>query len=139
METTNKMIQASDLLPMLFKAYPELREELLETVSSWLPRSGNISPHTIMTHLSHRVAKNFMVHNYTDSEELFDLVELLIIDGSEDVKNAVCTCFLANLQNIASNENEFDDSHYVSLLRAKSIEFCKYWDEYTGVKTDGLW
>ena len=133
------MIRASDLLPLLFNAYPETREELIDTVSSWLPRSGLISPHTIMTHLSHRVANNFIKQNYENAEEIFDLVELLIIDGDEDVKNAVCTCFLANLQNIASNENDFDDSHYVSLLRAKSIEFCKHWDEYTGVKTEGLW
>lgn len=133
------MIRAAHLLPLLFQCYPDARNELIETVSSWLPRNGVLSAHTLLTHVSHRVAKNFMANNYNRAEELFDLVELLIIDGDEDVKNATCTCFLANLQNIASNENEFDDAHYVSLLRAKSIEFCKRWDEYTGVKTEGLW
>ena len=133
------MIRATEILPLLIKTYPDTRDELIRTVSSWLPKSGAISPHTIMTHLSHRVANNLMNNNYQFSEELFDLVELLIIEGDEDVKNATCTCFLANLQNIASNENEFEDSHYVSLLRAKSTEFCKRWDEYTGVKTEGLW
>ena len=133
------MIQAGNLLPLLFKAYPDSRQALLQTVSSWLPQTGLITPHAILTHVAERVTKNFLQDNYDDAEELFDLIELFIIEGDEQVKNAAITCFLGNLQNIASNENDFEDAHYVSLLRAKSIEHCKKWDEYTGVRTDGLW
>ncbi len=133
------MIQAGDVIQLVIKAYPDARDELINTVKFWLPKSGTISPHTILSHVSHRVAGNFVADNYAHADELFDLIELFIVDGVDDVSNAARTSFLGNLQNIASNENGFEDTHYVSLLRSKSIDFCKKWDEYTGVKTDGLW
>lgn len=55
-----------------------------------------------------------------------------------DFDNAVCVCFLENLLNRASAKTiEYD--RFIPFLGKKSKEYCKAWDKFTGVKTEGLW
>lgn len=52
--------------------------------------------------------------------------------------NAVCTCFLENLLNDAS-AGGISYSRFIPHLGEKSKEYCRAWDEFTGVKSPGLW
>lgn len=45
--------------------------------------------------------------------------------------------FLENLVNSSSN-GRFGSKDFTKFLGPKSIEYCKAWDEFTGVKTEGL-
>ena len=104
-----------------------------------MPEKGPISPHSILRELSHFVVSKFSEGDYDNSEELFALIEKMIMDGNNEVQNAATTCFLENLQNRSSSEDyEFDGSHFVSLLGPKSTEYCKAYDKITGIKTEGL-
>ena len=47
------------------------------------------------------------------------------------------TNFLEGLQNIESS-GQVSASEFVPFLGSKSKEYCKAWDEFTGVKTPGL-
>ncbi len=66
--------------------------------------------------------------------EIFSLIEQLMLSGDENVKTAAATCFLENLQN-----QEAPPEVWVPLLGLASSDFCKAWDEFTGVATPGLW
>lgn len=70
-------------------------------------------------------------------KEIFDFMEYLLIEGDAEVKNAVATCFLENILNITPREVQ--PHTFVPYLGQKSREFCKGWDSYTGVFTEGLW
>lgn len=61
-------------------------------------------------------------------------------DGSEErnFDEAACACFLENLINMASN-GRFPYSRFIPYLDEKSKEYCRAWDEFTGVKSPGLW
>ena len=68
-------------------------------------------------------------------EGLFEFIEGAVTEGG-DVANAACTCFLENILNRVPES--IDPKTFVPYLGKKSREFCKAWDEFTGVYTDGL-
>lgn len=78
--------------------------------------------------------------NSTDEElliKIFGLAEELLINGDEDVRTAITTCFLENLLN-NSSAKVIDASDFIKFLGENSKLYCKKWDNFTGVKTSGL-
>ena len=71
-------------------------------------------------------------------KEIFLLIEHLVEKGDKSVKSATTTNFLENLINISSH-GDFEPSTFIHYLGPKSKAYCKAWDEFTGVKTPGLW
>lgn len=58
-----------------------------------------------------------------------------------DEKNfddAICTCFFEDLINSASSGN-IQYERFIPYLGEKSKEYCKAWDQFTGVRSPGLW
>ncbi len=72
-------------------------------------------------------------------KEIFLLVEFFLNDGNQDVQSAVATCFLEGLINFISHDRLTSEKLMTYLVGKESIEHCKAWDEFTGVKTEGLW
>lgn len=69
-------------------------------------------------------------------EEIFNYIEFLLVNGDEDVQNTVATCFLENILNITPEQ--IDPKLFVGYLGFKSRKYCQAWDEFKGVKTEGL-
>jgi hypothetical protein len=65
------------------------------------------------------------------------MIEHLMLQGDDAVKDAVATCFLENLINRTS-AGDIPAANFVHLLGPESVAYCKAWDEFTGVKTEGL-
>ena len=72
-------------------------------------------------------------------KEIFLLIEFFLNEGDQDVQGAAATCFLENLINYTSAGTLAPEKLIPYLVGKKSIEYCKAWDEFTGVKTPGLW
>ena len=71
-------------------------------------------------------------------KEIFTFIEHLLHEGSKEVKDAAATCFLENLINISSS-GRISALKFVHMLGQESKEYCIAWDEFTGVKTEGLY
>lgn len=69
-------------------------------------------------------------------EDIFSYMEYLLVHGSEDVRNAVCTCFLENILNMTPTK--IKPVRFVAFLGPESRKFCQAWDKFTGIKTEGL-
>jgi hypothetical protein len=69
--------------------------------------------------------------------EIFVFIEFLMLNGDEDVKTATATGFLEAMLNVTPEK--IKASTYVPYLGKESIAYCKAWDRFTGVKTEGLW
>lgn len=63
---------------------------------------------------------------------------MLLREGNQDVQDAAATCFLENILNYDS-AGRLKASSFVHLLGTESKAYCKARDEFTGVKTPGLW
>lgn len=69
-------------------------------------------------------------------QDIFAYTEYLLLQGDEDVQNAVCTCFLENILNVTPEQ--VDPKRFVQYLGEESRSYCRTWDAFTGVCTEGL-
>ncbi len=73
-----------------------------------------------------------------DLGNVFYTIEEFLVNGDQDVKDAAATCFLESLVNMSS-WGRISPNTFVPLLGPESRACCRGWDEFTGVKTEGLW
>ena len=64
-------------------------------------------------------------------EAIFGHVESLLDDGTEEVKDAVATCFLENLVNRLEPGTAYREL-FTGLLGPKSLAYCKEWSAFSG-------
>lgn len=91
----------------------------------------------LMDGLADAVVENAKEMGEPGLRQLFSIVELALATGDRETRDAVATCFLENLQNIASG-GRFDFTLISEYLGPESRAYCRAWDEFTGVKTEGL-
>jgi len=119
----------------ILKKFPGFQKEWDEHLNFWEREPAGVC--NDMSKFSHYVARLIENGQTENLESIFKLVEDFIVNGDSDVQNAAATCFLENLQNITGKR--ISAKSYVHLLGMKSKEFCRGWDEFTGVKTEGIW
>ena len=65
------------------------------------------------------------------------LVETLLMEAADEVKDAVGTCFLEGLLGQASG-GSFDFCKVAEFLGPQARCYCQEWNKFTGVETPGL-
>jgi hypothetical protein len=70
-------------------------------------------------------------------KRIFDFVELLLHEGDQSMQDAAATGLLEHLLNKDPVEIKF--STFVKHMGEEAIAYCKAWDKFTGVRTEGLW
>ncbi|MFI4937899.1 MAG: hypothetical protein ACHQJ6_05245 [Candidatus Berkiellales bacterium] len=133
------MVLANEATKILMEKFPTFKD--YSELETWRDcfEGREITFHAIMAAFSSYVID--IINDNPDREKLasiFDLAEYLMCNGEHSVQEAVATCFLENLINVSSH-GDFDITIVVPYLGKESIEYCKAWDEFTGVKTEGLW
>lgn len=83
-------------------------------------------------------AENARQRNSNVLKRIFDVAEYLLVNGNQNVRDAVGPCFLEGIVNWAS-AGHVTSLDFVEFLGPESIRFIRAWDEFTGVKTEGLW
>jgi hypothetical protein len=126
-----------ELLNFLFKVEPSYKDQY----NRYLERRNR--PPTMSgdtTNFANFIVLKLNSGIYKNAANLFQSIESLLDDetSSDEIKDAVCTCFLENLINYASN-GRIPYECFVPFLGSQSRDYCKVWDEFTGVKTPGLW
>jgi hypothetical protein len=67
-----------------------------------------------------------------------EAVEALLTSGDENISTAIATGFLESLLGQASG-GTLDFSRIAWALGPESKEHCRAWDDFSGLKTEGLW
>ncbi len=70
-------------------------------------------------------------------KKIFDFVEFLLCNGNESVQNAIATSFLEYL--MSKDPDELNFSKFAKYLGENAIGYCRAWDKFTGIRTEGLW
>ena len=76
-------------------------------------------------------------NNNEEMVKIFSFVEFLLCNGDDDVQTAITTSYLEYLMSKDPDEIQF--TTFVRYMGKNSIEYCRAWDEFTGVRTKGLW
>lgn len=126
------MIDIDESLKMLSKTYPGFREAFAKNADSWISNDGEFLYYILISDLSNVLIKNISEGNYENTEELFLLVEKLLIEGSEYVSNLISVGFLESLQ----NQTTVEPNYWAPLLGPEAVSFCKARDEFQGIKIE---
>jgi hypothetical protein len=75
--------------------------------------------------------------NQEEIKRIFDFVEFLLINGDESVQTCITTGFLEHL--LSEDPEQIQFKTFAKFLGPNSISYCKAWDEFCGMRTEGLW
>ena len=128
-------VSSAEWMELILKALPAFKPALNAYRASWGDDLRGLCNE--LSALTDFVLDRVEADAMEDFPSLFDTVEMLMVDGDSDVKDAVATCFLENLLNVTPRC--IPPERFVPLLGPESRAFCRAWDEFTGVKTPGLW
>lgn len=129
------MICSKDCMQLILSKVPEFEPAWREHLDFWGQDEAGLS--NDLAEFSSFLVENISSIAFDKKEEIFAFVETCVIEGDEALKDAIATCFLENLLNAASGQKIAANS-FVGFLGKESKAFCKAWDKFTGVKTEGL-
>lgn len=146
------MVLTNYYTKILINKFPNFgkSKSLEKTILLFCSTAKQVDEHVIFTGLTRYVIDELIDLNKTITNEEIEIYNYLenMLDQLSSYKdetsdeflfsNAICVCFLENLLNNASSEQiEFD--RFIPYLGNKSKQFCKAWDQFTGVRSPGLW
>jgi len=76
-------------------------------------------------------------NNPSQLKIILDYVEFLLCEGDQSVQNGVATVFLEDLMN--KDPAEFKFKTICQYLGKNSLDYCRAWDKFCGIRTEGLW
>ena len=129
-----KMNQITEYIEKLSSLIPEFKE-YWESDDACFNFGDDSTIHGVFSDFSHLVSDGLQNNNLVNAKDIFIYIESVVSKGG-DPANAACTCFLENILN--RTPDTINPNTFVPYLGVHSKEFCKGWDKFTGVKTNGL-
>jgi hypothetical protein len=111
------------------------RESLKDLEEDWQPDLPpiNVAAGTI----GRSLASNMDRISTDEMRAAFDLAEKLLIECDDETSTAIATGFLESLLSQASS-GRLNFRRVGPMLGDESRKYCREWDRFTGVVTDGL-
>jgi hypothetical protein len=100
----------------------------------WEIYEGSIAQ---MTPFAQYAIEMIKTKNTPEIKRIFEFIEFLLCEGDESVQAGAATIFLEYL--LSKDPTEIKFSTFCQYLGKNSLGYCRDWDEYCGVRTDGLW
>ena len=127
-------ITGETCIPLLQKTFPNFLSYWQTYIDSWGDDLG-LTIH--MMPFADYIVDVIKTGTEADLEKIFQCIEFLLNNGDSYVQDAVATGLLEDL--LSRSPDEINFRNFVHHLGTHTIEYCKAWDEFTGVKTEGLW
>lgn len=129
------MILENECVGKILKVVPEFKKDWDAHVEYWGDDKAGLC--NDVAEFSEYIVNNVKSLDHESLKKISDLIEELICDGDEVVVEATKTCILENILNSTSNDGEAGKK-IVRYLGEESKKYCRAWDEFTGVETEGL-
>jgi hypothetical protein len=102
----------------------------------WADDDGPLGVHAVFAAFSHFIADQLPRRPTAELSPVFEYVESKLGAKDSVVASAAATCFLENLMNRVPGT--LAPGLFVPLLGPRSRKFCRRWDEFRGMRTEGL-
>lgn len=133
------MVSEIEILEILSREFPGFKDAWEKEVNDiWDGDNPGLS--LTLAGFSHYIKDLIAENNVNNKDTIelaFKLAEKFMVEGDSRVQDAVATCFLENLINAVA-WGRIPASGFVHLLGEESRKYCKAWDDFTGVKTEGV-
>ncbi len=130
------MVSNNNCMNLILDMVPEFKAAWQDHLDFWGSDQAGLS--NDMAEFSSFLIANIEKISEERKQDIFLFAEKCLEEGDESVKDAIATCFLENILNAVSDE-AISPEIFIKYLGEKSKEFCKSWDEFTGVSTPGLY
>jgi hypothetical protein len=127
-------ITAENCIPTLIEQFPDFLPYWELYIEKWGADEG-ISIQ--MFPLADYIVDAIKNKNDIKIKKIFDFVEFVLCNGDQSIQDAIATSLLEDLLNRDPKEIQFVT--FAKYLGENTIDYCRGWDEFTGVKTKGLW
>lgn len=111
------------------------RKALDDLEAEWTPEP--IPPTTAMSKLAVALTASLDTLGSDVLERLFSTIEEALVNGDELTKDVIATGFLEELLSQSSG-GSLDLRRISQFLGKESVNYCRAWDEFTGLSTDGI-
>jgi hypothetical protein len=129
-----KVIHTSEIATLLAGCSEVLRAELERVQEYWTPDAP--PPTVALGALGTALIETLT--SVTDDElcRIASTVEQVLVEGSENAKNAVATGFLEAV--LSASDDEPTATRFLRKLGHHSQEYCKAWNQFCGIRTPGV-
>lgn len=131
------MITKNDWLGIALREFPQFSNRWHEYQDEWAEHGGTPGVCTDADCFGEFVEELILEGPESEVIRAFRLIEHFLTFGDEDVDTAFTTCCLENMLNVTPSK--LPAERFVPFLGPKSREYCRAWDQFTGVQTPGLW
>jgi hypothetical protein len=128
-------IRREECMPLILEHVPDFSDRWQAHLDHW--DGEDAGPCNDMATFAGYVVEVLQNKRQENLEAVFGLIEKLMVEGDDTVRDVTATCFIETLQNYASG-SKIDSRDFVPYLGSESRAYAKAWDEFTGVKTEGL-
>lgn len=125
------MIHTSDCIPRIIAEFPAFKTYWDDYLQRWRGESPGFSLE--LSEFARFIHDSIVGDGTVDLLKAFNLIEELMTKGDDEMQDAAATCILENLQNY-----ETPPKKWIYLLGPESRKYCLAWDNFTGVRTEGL-
>jgi hypothetical protein len=127
------MYTAKNTMNKILDTFPDFKGRYEKHVNEWDDTTGLRTIHsdidTFFDYISDKLENN---ENY-DYQLTFSIVEELLVNGDEEVSNAIAMMFLESLLNHSSH-GDFPIDSFFNYLGKESKAFCKANEEFWGIE-----
>lgn len=128
------MINPQEALHLLVSQSFDFRVRVEAFLLEWQPEQPGFC--LILSELSRVTIGFFQQQQDTHLQQVFAIIEKLLVEGDQVVRDAAATCFLENI--LHRVPEEVSAQTFLSFLGLKSKEYCKAYNDFTGVQLDGF-
>ena len=134
-------INNKDVIDFLIKKFPRLKSYWLHykeksrnmyAEEEWEEVGATIK----ITPFSEYTVDVIKKGNDEEIKNIFEIIEYLIIEGDINVQASMTTMVLEDLLELDPKEIQF--KKFTHHMGKESIEYCKYWNEFCGRRTQGI-
>lgn len=122
------MIPANTMMNVILQTVPAFQSHWQAHLDYWEGDEAGLC--NDMQAFSDYVIEQMQLNGPLDLTVVFDLIEQLIVNGDEAVKNAATTCFLENLINSA-DAGMIDVHAFAPYVQGQSRKYCEAWESFS--------
>ncbi len=130
------MHSSLEIMDEILRMFPDFQKKWEEYLQYWESSSPGLC--LDLAEFAHWLEGRFNNFDIPLLQTLFQKIEFWVSKGTQDIQDAVATCFLESLQN-AVDAKKIPGKALFKLLGPESIAYCRAWDKFNGCQTEGFW
>jgi len=128
------MFNSNEAKDMIAEVNATYRHSIQSFLQEWEPDEPGIC--LILSQISDVTVQFFQSDKMDIVKNVFEVVEALLVNGDNTVKNAAATCFLENILHRVPQEVSPNALRLV--LGPQSLYYCREWNKFTNVSVEGF-